>query len=127
MSVALLCLSALLALAWLPILLQFFKNWRGRNNPISLAICFVVAFAIYLCFQPFLAIFGSSADPAVTALSIQAANTVTCLFFHISFGWAKRKFGPEDRQTSSSPSPSVLGKRGRVTDYPATVESDRIS
>lgn len=115
MSFALLSSSAILALAWLPILFQFFKNWRGRNNPISLAICFVVAFAIYLCFQPFLTLFGPQADPAVTALTVQAANTVTCLFFHVSFGWAKRKFGPEDR------------RRGRVTDYPATVESDRAS
>ncbi len=119
MSVALLCLSAVLAIAWLPVLFQFFRNWRSRNNPISLAICFVVAFAVYLCFQPFIGLFGQEADPKVTALAIQAANTAACVFFHISFGWARRKFGPDDRQVQRS--------RGRVTDYPATVESDRVS
>ncbi len=109
MATVLLCLSALLALGWLPILFQFYKNWRNRNNPISLAICFAIAFTVYLCLVPFL---GDGSDPIVTALSIQGANAATCAFFHISFGWAKRRWTPGDR----------IGK-GRITDYPISVQS----
>lgn len=106
MNIVLLCLSALLALGWLPILFQFFRNWRQRNNPISLAICFAIAFTVYLCLVPFL---GNVSDPVVTGLAIQGANAVTCAFFHISFGWAKRRWTPDS-------------SRGRVTDYPTSVE-----
>lgn len=107
MNVALLCLSGLLAMAWLPILLQFAKNWKGRSNPISLAICFIVAFAIYLCATPFL---GMPDDPELAAMAMQAANAATCVFFHVSFGWARRKWSPE-----------MGSGRARVTDYPTTV------
>jgi hypothetical protein len=101
------CLSALLVLGWLPIFLQFLKNWRGRGNPISLAICFVVAFAIYLGLVPLL---GAATDPESAALAIQVANAVTCGFFHAANGWSKRKWVPNE--TGSG--------RGRRTDYPAT-------
>lgn len=107
MNVALLCLSGLLALAWLPILLQFAKNWKGRNNPISLAICFIVAFEIYLCVTPF---FGVPKDPIWAAMAVQVANAATCTFFHISFSWARRKWSPD-----------MGASRGRVTDYPTSI------
>lgn len=113
MSVALLVLSSVLALAWIPILVKFFRNWRGRANPISLAICFIIAFAIYICLVPF---FGIHSDPLVTVGVVQAVNAVTCLFFHISFGWAKKRWTPEGQ---------VEKRRGRSTDYPASVSSDR--
>jgi predicted permease len=104
MIVALLCLSVLLFFGWIPILIQFFKNWRTRSNPISLAICFVVAFSIYLCLVPFL---GKAADPEVAALALQVANGVTCVFFHAANSWAKRKWSPVD-----------IDGKGRVTDFP---------
>lgn len=115
MSVALLVLSFVLALAWLPILVKFFRNWRGRANPISLAICFIIAFAIYICIVPF---FGQDVDPLTSAIVIQAVNAVTCLFFHISFGWAKKRWTPEGQVGRST------RRQGRVSDYPATVSND---
>lgn len=107
MNIVLLALSALLALGWLPILFKFFRNWRERNNPISLAICFAIAFTVYLCLIPFL---GNVSDPVVTGLAIQGANAATCAFFHISFGWAKRRWAPgSDRE--------------RASGYPTSIES----
>jgi len=111
MSVALMCLAVVLAIAWLPILIKFFRNWRNRANPISLAICFVVAFAMYTCLIPMV---GGS-DPQVTALVVQIVNAVTCLFFHVSFGWAKKRWTPGERPA----------RRGRSTDYPDTVDSSK--
>lgn len=120
MSVALLCLSSILALAWLPILIKFFRNWRGRANPISLAICFIIAFAIYICIVPFF----ETQDPLVMALVVQIVNAVTCLFFHISFGWAKKRWTPDGQTTRSGTIPATTTKRGsRTTDYPASVEN----
>lgn len=110
MNIALLCLSAVLALAWLPILVKFFRNWRSRANPISLAICFIVAFACYICAIPFV---GLGPDPIVTAVVIQAVNAVTCLFFHVAFGWARKRWIIEDE---------LALRRARDTDYPENLD-----
>jgi membrane protein YdbS with pleckstrin-like domain len=96
MNLALLVTSAILAVAWIPVLVRFFRNWRTRANPISLAICFLVAFSIYLCFVPFLG--PSNNDPLLTALVIEGVNAVTCLFFYVSFGWARRKWNPKNEK-----------------------------
>lgn len=115
MGVALLALSALLALAWLPILLNFFRNWRGRSNPISLAIVFIVFFAIYISIVPFV---GAEQDPVVMMCVVQGVNAVTCLFFHISFRWARKRWSPKDKDAPPDEQPK---RRVRGTDYPTNV------
>ena len=110
MNIALLIGCSILVLAWIPILVKFFRNWRARANPISLAICFAVAYAIYICMVPF---FGEGQDPFVVDSVVVGVNAVTCLFFHASFGWAKKRWAPGENSYE---------RRGRSTDYPSNIE-----
>src|SRR3990172_12157880 len=40
--------ALVIALAWVPVLIRFFRSWQARKNPISLAICILVTLAVYL-------------------------------------------------------------------------------
>lgn len=80
--------SVLVALAWLPVLLRFFRSWRIRNNPISFAICMLVLFALYM---PVFAIasFDFQLWPLATILTL---NTMVCITFYVTFRLSDRKF-----------------------------------
>ena len=117
MNEALLVTSAILAVAWIPVLIRFFRNWRARANPISLAICFLVTFSIYLCFVPLM---GAGSDPMTMALVVEVVNAATCLFFYVSFGWARRRWSPGD-PSGHEGAGREPPRRGRTTDYPDTV------
>jgi O-antigen ligase len=99
MQTTLLILSTVLAMAWVPVLLRFFRNWRGRANPISLAICFLVAFAIYICYAPL-----TDTDPVTMAVVIEAVNLAVCVFFYVSFGWAEKRW-PKRVKVALRPKP----------------------
>lgn len=79
--------ALVVALAWIPVLLRFFRSWRERANPISLAICVLVAEAIYL--PVYAAIVLPPSWPLVT---IAFVGGIACGSFYIAFWWAKRRF-----------------------------------
>jgi cytochrome c biogenesis factor len=74
------------ALVWLPILLRFFRSWRERNNPISLAIFVLVLLAVY---TPIYAAITISGWPCATILAIDG---LLCVTFHVAFLVADRRF-----------------------------------
>jgi len=76
-----------LTFAWIPILLRFFRSWRGRANPISLAICFLVGLAQYV--PAYVAI---AFPPSWSTASILGMDGITCLAFHGAILWASRRF-----------------------------------
>lgn len=87
-----LLMAIALALAWIPALLKFFRAWRLRTNPISLAICLLIAFVGYLpVFVTATAMLSSPWDVA-TVLGVDA---VICASFMGAILWANRKFSGE--------------------------------
>jgi peptidoglycan biosynthesis protein MviN/MurJ (putative lipid II flippase) len=90
MSTGATALAALVGLAWVPVLIKFFRAWRERKNPISLAICGVIALCIYLDIMGAHRFFGTSVGWIATAIIV--ANAVVCGFFYLSFQWSKKMF-----------------------------------
>lgn len=81
-----------MALAWIPVLLRFFRSWRERNNPISMAICVLILFALYLPVYISYAFTLSWQTATIVALDI-----ITCITFYVSFFFAARRF-PDTRK-----------------------------
>lgn len=92
-SLVLTVVGAVVALAWLPIFLRFYWNWRQRRNPISLAICGAIGFFMYI--DGAVTLFLSAG--ALWAISILVVlNALGCLNFYFMFWWARRRF-PDSR------------------------------
>jgi uncharacterized membrane protein len=87
----LLLVSIAVSLLWIPVLLFFFKNWRTRNNPISMAICGMVLFVIYSDALIWAAALLHSEVPFYV---MQTAEICSIMFFYLSLRWAKKRFGP---------------------------------
>ena len=98
---ALTLISMAVSLLWIPVLLFFFKNWRGRKNPISLAICGVIFFVIY---SDVLVLLSKVSCSDISLYIMQSTEVLTIFFFYVSFRWARWKFGgdlgPEKRSKS---------------------------
>jgi len=79
------------ALAWIPVFLRFFRSWRARNNPISLAICALILFVLYL--PVYLAYTFTPSWPMATVFALDG---LSCLTFYGTFFFASRRF-PDTR------------------------------
>jgi hypothetical protein len=79
--------ASAVALAWIPVLVRFVRSWRARSNPVSLAICALVGFAIYVPVY-----IASVPLPAWTLATVIAINVIACLTFYIAFWYARRTF-----------------------------------
>lgn len=88
----LLVVSLVVSALWIPVLLFFFKNWRERKNPISLAISGVIFFVVYSDVLVLLCKYSGSDVPFYI---MQITEALTIAFFYVSFRWAKWKFGGE--------------------------------
>ena len=80
-----LVISLAVALAWVPVLLKFFRSWRERANPISLAICILISTAIYL--PVYTAVALPLCWPVATIIVV---GGVACVSFYLAL-WAARK------------------------------------
>jgi hypothetical protein len=87
--------ASAVALAWIPVFLRFVRSWRARSNPISLAICVLIASVIYT------PVYVASAFPVGwPTATVIAINTITCATFYITFRYANRKF-PDTRRNGA--------------------------
>lgn len=77
------------SLLWIPVLLFFFRNWRERKNPISLAICSVLFFVIYSDALVWAGLLGQTKIPLYI---MQATEVATIAFFYLAIRWAEKKF-----------------------------------
>lgn len=97
--------ALMLAIAWVPLALKFQRSWRGRKNPVSLAICLVVLLFIYSNLVFTLAVTGQTTWRfyAVATRSFEVAAIVN---FYIAFRWSDARFGGT-RKSDDSPPPSA--------------------
>jgi len=93
--------ALVVALAWLPVLLRFFRSWQARGNPISLAICVLVLMALYV--PPYLASTLPRSWPVATVVAI---DVITCMTFYVTIYYASRKF-PDTRGPHPTTPPST--------------------
>jgi hypothetical protein len=80
------------ALGWIPVFVRFFRSWRARGNPISIAICVLILFALYL--PIYLPATSSMSWPFATVIALDA---IVCMTFYVTFYYANRKF-PDTRK-----------------------------
>ncbi len=91
---AIVVVAALLAIAWLPVGAHFWRSWRARGSPVSLAICGVVGFQIYLSSSTWLFMKN---DPRWVATVMLLGNLLTLANFYLCFRWQRKRF-PDARK-----------------------------
>lgn len=84
-------IAAVLALAWLPIVRKFFRAWKSRKNPVSLAISWLIlvfayGHALYVLVASF------EADRIWVQTIGLAFSAIACVNFYVSFYWSEHKF-----------------------------------
>lgn len=105
MTLVLAIASFMQALAWVPIGVFFFRRWRERRNPISLALCLTTAYAAWSGAVPYWL-----ARPRVgswVGWALLIANALTVTLAHVSLLWAKKKFVGARPRDQSPPSASA--------------------
>jgi hypothetical protein len=88
--------TLVVALAWIPVLLRFFRSWRARGNPISLAICVMITRAIYV--PVYLTTTLPLSWPIATMVAI---DVITCATFYTTIHYASKKF-PDTRSGTAA-------------------------
>ena len=87
--------STLVVLMWIPLLLRFYRAWRDRASPISLAICMLILATIYAPIWVLI-------EPSRTRLwiGLTAVDTMAGAFFYVTLFWNQKRFSPhrEDRK-----------------------------
>lgn len=84
-------ISCGIALFWLPITLRFYKAWRLRQNPISLAIAWLTMVVSYA--HMIVGFDRAGGIPPIWILSLSVGLSATaCANFYFAFFWAKKKF-----------------------------------
>jgi hypothetical protein len=78
-------------LAWIPVFLRFLRSWRARGNPISLAICALIMWALYAPVHLVRTFPGSW--PVATVIALDG---ISCVTFYVMIRYAGRKF-PDTR------------------------------
>lgn len=76
-----------LALAWIPVGLFFWKSWRTRRSPLSLAICALVGYPVFTNLSTFVFL---SEPVASSVAGMIVANFVLLLNFFLCFRLQKR-------------------------------------
>jgi hypothetical protein len=83
------------ALLWVPVLIKFWRAWRARRNPISLAIAGLAAFAAWTCALPHW-VFSVEVDRTWLGWGVTVLNLAVASNFYVAIHRAKGKF-PEAR------------------------------
>jgi len=76
-----------IALAWLPMVIKFFRSWRARGNPISLAICILIGLAVYLPVYAVIVL-----PPSWPLATMVVVSGLVCACFYGALFWAQRRF-----------------------------------
>lgn len=92
--------AVLLALSWIPVGLFFWRSWRTRRSPLSLAICALVAYPVFTNVSTFAFLAGPSTS-SVGGMIV--ANTVLLFNFLLCFHLQKKFPDSRKHETLSPP------------------------
>jgi len=116
-EIALVVVSAVLAAAWVPVGVHFWRSWKHRGSPLSLAICGLVGFPVFT--NASTAIFLNG-DEVQTVLAMVGTNFLLLLNFMICFKWQKQRFPDARTGPSTSTNPpdfwKIGGQNGELED-----------
>jgi len=89
-------LATLATLVWIPVLIRFFRAWQNRKNPVSLAICAMIATAVWEAVAH-VWMADNNISERVLMVAFSLVSILVALNFHLAFYWSRRKF-PEERK-----------------------------
>ena len=81
--------TAFLAVAWIPVGIYFWRSWRRRGAPLSLAICGLVGFQVYLNGGTWLFLQN---DQRWVGLMLALGDTLILSNFYLCFRWQRKRF-----------------------------------
>lgn len=102
MIVAFFLIAVLSIIFWVPIMLRFYKAWTNRNNPVSLAICAMIALIVWSTIAQVWAL-TDDIEPVQIILVVTVMSAVVGLYSHLAFYWSKKRF-PDARSQANSAS-----------------------
>jgi hypothetical protein len=80
-----------LSVLWAPHLVGFYRSWRDRRNPISLAIMFMILLILYTnAFAVLHLRWRVSASAAGWVYG--ACSAAVAIYFHLAKAWASKRF-----------------------------------
>ena len=85
-------LAAVSIFAWLPILIRFHRNWKARNNPISLAICAMILLLMWIATSGIWVFVGQLSSELFT-FTVTAGSVVIAAYTNLTFFLANKRFG----------------------------------
>lgn len=87
---------ALLTLAWAPHLYSFYKSWRERRNPISLAICLTIFLAAFTNVYLLSTLYDKSSE-SFQALAYGVCSGAVSVYFYVARRCAAKTFSSDRR------------------------------
>lgn len=98
--------SAVIAVAWIPLVFRFNRGWRERKNPVSLAIAATLLLEIY---TNVLYVFALSGETSwrFFANATHVFGVIVIVNFYVAFRWSDKKFVDTRRAPYSVPPPNT--------------------
>ena len=97
MSLIHIVLATLAGIAWIPILFFFFRNFKERKNPLSLAIGTQVGLAMLYVGPLDYWLTTGSANKHWVFLIFDILSITVCIHFYLAIRWSRRKFNDTRR------------------------------
>lgn len=107
MSIILGSVSLVLAIAWHFVAVYFWKSWRKRKSPLSLAICALTGYPIFINAN---SIIFLHQDRELSVALMVGANFILLVNFAICFKWQKRAFS-DSRSRAPKGTPNGVDER----------------
>ncbi len=99
-NIVVISIAAVLAVAWVPVGVHFWRSWKNRGSPLSLAILALIGYPIFI--NASTAIFLTEAE-ITTLLILIGTNLLLLLNFVMCFRWQKERFPNARSNTSPKP------------------------
>jgi amino acid transporter len=83
-------LSVLLTVAWVPLLVRFYRRWRDRRHPVSLAIASAILLFCFINICVFWAFDAMIPTERIVAI-IRTGEAIVCAHFYLAFWSGDRR------------------------------------
>ena len=99
MNAVRIALALMATVAWIPVFLFFLKNFKSRNNPVSLAIGTLVGLCMLYVGPVDYWITSGTASKEWVSLTFDVLSLAVCAHFYLAFRWSKRRFHDDRHPT----------------------------